>query len=412
MSRHPTGLIVGRSTVEYRSGRSKRIAVYGHTISEVEDKLRRAIEGAKHLADPQKRGVTPFLDSWLETIRPTSDDPQKPQVRYSTYCIRRTAVSRIQGDAAFARLALGDITEHDLEDLFKRLRKSTKPRALQVTYETLRAAFKHARRKRWIADDLFLYTTRPQHEPRKKALWSVEDARRFVEFCCQDVDPFTPKTHRPESDVKRVVADSLWKWNRNPALFMLLATTGLRLGEGLALLWDRIDFEGGIVKPDATLARVPDEQGGHRLTATRPKTAESNREAGLLPEVASALHVLRSQNDEGVRWVFPSRSGLPLDRNNVAAAFIRCCKKAGVPVVTLHALRVSVATIYAERNPNQTVLLKTLGWSKPSTAQKYYVQATGEMARTFARTIGSALGLDVVPGVNGGVTSARGSADS
>jgi integrase len=57
----------------------------------------------------------------------------------------------------------------------------------------------------------------------------------------------------------------------HPAL-VLIASTGLRRGEALALKWDKVDLDGGALRVAATIARV---EG--KLASSEPKTARSRR---------------------------------------------------------------------------------------------------------------------------------------
>jgi hypothetical protein len=57
----------------------------------------------------------------------------------------------------------------------------------------------------------------------------------------------------------------------HPAL-VLIASTGLRKGEALALRWDRVGLDAGVLRVAATIGRV-----GHRLVISEPKTARTRR---------------------------------------------------------------------------------------------------------------------------------------
>jgi hypothetical protein len=60
--------------------------------------------------------------------------------------------------------------------------------------------------------------------------------------------------------------------SRYHGALVLIAATGLRKGEALALRWDRVDLEDGTLRIAATIARVD-----HKLVITEPKTARSKR---------------------------------------------------------------------------------------------------------------------------------------
>jgi integrase len=74
-----------------------------------------------------------------------------------------------------------------------------------------------------------------------------------------------------------------------PCSPVLIAATGLRKGEALALRWDRVDLDAGTLKVAATIARV-----NHALTITEPKTARSRRTVPLSPAVVAMLRKHRA----------------------------------------------------------------------------------------------------------------------
>jgi integrase len=79
----------------------------------------------------------------------------------------------------------------------------------------------------------------------------------------------------------------------HPAL-VLIASTGLRRGEALALKWDKVDLDGGALRVAATIARV---EG--KLASSEPKTARSRRLVPLSKPVVAMLreHRLRQKQE-------------------------------------------------------------------------------------------------------------------
>ena len=86
---------------------------------------------------------------------------------------------------------------------------------------------------------------------------------------------------RPKATAKEAAhldSEQVRRWldaarsSRYAPVFELLANTGLRRGEALALQWPDVDLERGLLRVRGTLARV-----GGVLTVTEPKTAKSSR---------------------------------------------------------------------------------------------------------------------------------------
>ncbi len=107
----------------------------------------------------------------------------------------------------------------------------------------------------------------------------------------------------------------------HPAL-VLIASTGLRKGEALALSWDAVDLTAGVLRVAATISRV-----SGRLVITEPKTVRSRRTVPLHPAVVSMLRKhkaaqaaerLRAANQwQNSGLVFTTELGGPVDPRNL-----------------------------------------------------------------------------------------------
>lgn len=116
--------------------------------------------------------------------------------------------------------------------------------------------------------------------------------------------------------------------HRLHALWVLLATTGLRLGEALGLLWTDIDFAAGRLVVNPALQRQP----GVGYVFVEPKTARSRRTVYLARGTLAALgeHRRRQVEDQlaaGPEWnntglVFASPSEDPSMAPGPTSGFI------------------------------------------------------------------------------------------
>jgi integrase len=157
--------------------------------------------------------------------------------------------------------------------------------------------------------------------------------------------------------------------HRLHALWVLLATTGLRLGEARGLLWSDIDFAAGRLVVNRALQR----QTGRGYVFVEPKTARSRRTVYLAPGTLSALseHRRRQVEDQlaaGPEWsdtglVFTTPLGRPIDGTWATKWFHRTLHQAGLPRVRIHDLRHTAATHLLRRGVHPKVVQELLGHS-------------------------------------------------
>jgi integrase len=112
-------------------------------------------------------------------------------------------------------------------------------------------------------------------------------------------------------------------------LVLLLAVTGLRIGEAIGIKWS--DFDGDVLKVQRRI---------YEGEADETKTEDSNRS---LPIPAPLLQRLRALGGED--WIFRSRENTPIDPGNALKRYIRPVTKAlGIPLGGWHDFRHTLTT--------------------------------------------------------------------
>src|SRR5262249_21620461 len=174
------------------------------------------------------------------------------------------------------------------------------------------------------------------------------------------------------------------------ALWVVLVTTGLRLGEVTGLRWSDLNLQNGRVIVRRNLQR----QRGKGLVLKEPKSDESVRSVHLAPPAVSALRDhrqwwLKQRLSVGDAWqdldlVFPSLTGGPVDPARVNQAFHMALHKASLPCVRPHDLRHTAATLLLEAGVHPKVVQEMLGHSRIRLTLDTYSHVTPRMHQEAA----------------------------
>jgi integrase len=152
-------------------------------------------------------------------------------------------------------------------------------------------------------------------------------------------------------------------------LWVVLVTTGLRIGESLALKWDDVNLQERTIHVQRALQR----QTGRGLVFIEPKTAAGRRTVVLTALATDALRARRIRQleqrlEHGVvredhDLVFCTDFGKPLDPMNTYHRFHRALKSAGLPIIRQHDLRHTAATLMLSEGIHPKVVQEMLGHS-------------------------------------------------
>jgi integrase len=168
----------------------------------------------------------------------------------------------------------------------------------------------------------------------------------------------------------------------------LLIATGLRRSELLALRWSDFDADAGTVTVTGKLVRVTGK-GLARMDET--KTAAGRR---TLPLPRFAVDMLRPRRavpyigEQSV--IFPSTAGTLRDPNNFGKQWRTVRERLGVPGVTTHSFRKTVATLIDDEGLSARIGADHLGHSKVSMTQDRYMsrgRVHTQVAELLDRTI-------------------------
>ena len=166
----------------------------------------------------------------------------------------------------------------------------------------------------------------------------------------KEPEPADPERYLRPEEVERLLAAARLvdrRWKKLAVLIQVLATTGLRIGNVLALRWQDVDLE----RRTVTVART---KNGQPHTATLPqRTTEAlARLPGGFP---GAL-------------VFGGPEGRPYSPRRL---WRRAAETAGLPRASPHWLRHSFGYRLAQAGASQTLIMQSMGHRSLSAAARY-----------------------------------------
>ncbi|MFI8712948.1 site-specific integrase [Brevibacillus brevis] len=167
------------------------------------------------------------------------------------------------------------------------------------------------------------------------------------------------------------------------ALFTLMARTGLRIGETLALTWDDLDFDAKTLTVNKTLVYPLNSQP----YLSTPKSKNSERTIKL-DEITLKLMRSHRINQKEVclmyenykptkdNIIFHQHDGRWLRTNVVRDYFKEICKRADLPVLSPHALRHTHAVHLLEAGANIKYVSERLGHASVKVTADTYLHVT------------------------------------
>lgn len=177
-----------------------------------------------------------------------------------------------------------------------------------------------------------------------------------------------------------IKSDGFTRWH---ALFRLLAFTGFRKGEVLALEWKDIDFNQSTVTVNKTLARGED----NKLIIQSPKTKTSFRTVSVDPGTMQLLKEWRKEQATdflklGFNTMNPSQVVFTTYKNEymqlatVTNRINKIIKKHDLKVITVHGLRHTHCSLLFEAGASIQEVKERLGHSDIKTTMNIYTHVT------------------------------------
>lgn len=324
----------GRWCGQLRPLGQPRQTVYGKTQREALERLaaaRKAFEGGLSPGS-RSRTMSDFLRQWLDATR--------SRVRPSTLEAYELNIRRLTPH--IGRIRLGDLNAAAIQATYGRLLEAgLSPRSVEQAHTVLHAALAQAARWGLVGRNPAASVAPPRPQRHEMRTLTVDQLLQLFEHT---------------------------RGHRLHALWVLLATSGLRLGEALGLTWEDVDFDNGRLVVRRALRR----QRGAGLVLAEPKTAKSRRTVHLASAATEALREHRRQQAQlelaSERWlesglIFTSLNGGPMESGVANDVLNRALIKLGLPRIRIHDLRHTAATLLLESGAHPKVVQELLGHS-------------------------------------------------
>lgn len=320
--------------------------------------------------EPRKGSVGGFLDQWLEAHR--------GQVRAVSWRGYETKVRR-HIKPHIGHHQLQKLTTQQLNAFYTDLRddKGLSTETIKQVHMVIRQACEDAVTWGWLSKNPAQGAKVPKGASR-----SPDGPEDLPRWNAGQVTVFLAETegHR---------------WH---AMWALAALTGMRRSELVALCWDMVDLDRGVVRVRRTV--VPGSGDGG-VEWDEPKTKRSRRDIVLDADCVALLRDHRRAQSEwrlklGELWtdntlVFPRDDGTVAHPSQPSAAFATACKKLGLPNIGMHGLRHTHATLLLESGVNVKEVSERLGHSSTAFTMDRYVHVDENSQRRAAEAFAGLL---------------------
>ncbi len=275
-------------------------------------------------------------EKWLETYASANNEPSTVE-EYHLLIRRHTEPIK--------DMIMSEIEPMDIQSLYNTMmRNGMKGSSCQRLHAILRSIFRDAKDNNIVSRNIMLIVKRPKAEAPPIRFLSPEELILFMDAA---------KGEKAEIAV----------W--------IAAYTGIRSGEALALRWENIDLDNGLIHIVGTLKKSKAE--GWKIS--KPKTPSSLRTIPIHEPLIGMLKEYKEKwepNYWGLLTI--GKQGRPLPKSSLTLSIKRIREKAGLNI-SFHGLRHSVASMLVSANTGITDVQSLLGHANPNTTLKIYSHA-------------------------------------
>lgn len=352
------------ATPDPLNGKRRQVTRRGNTKKEALNSAQLAADDLSKERQPSKKVVREVYDEWLNVYKET--------VKSSSVKTREVALAAFikkHGKHFINKLQVSDIQDFLIERRDDNLSKNF---ILNIR-TSINLLFAFALKNEYIDKNIVKDTVMPKANKSTKDFLSAE------------------KKHLEKDEIQTFLTGVKKSDRRNAySVALMMLSTGLRIGEVLALTWDEIDLEKRMLEVNKTLYEKNANEGGFEFSP--PKTAKSNRHVSFNVELMNELKRMKVQYNKekliGLRdikseWrdlVFTGREQQPVRATTINHVFNQIYKAYGITGASgSHILRHTHVTMLVESGADLPFIMERVGHSNINITLDIYTHVTKKM---------------------------------
>jgi integrase len=272
------------------------------------------------------------------------------------------------------QIRLLELRAHHLDRMYAniilgRRGRPLSPSTIRRIHAVLRSALNSAVKRRLIPYSPADHIELAPENPKRPRPWTAEQCQTFLGDIAED---------------------------RLANLYHLILFTGMRRGEAIGLRWEDVDLDGACLSVKQQITEVH----GRGVVGT-PKTKRGTRVIPIDDDTVAILRQHKEMQDVeraawGAGWndvglVFTREDGRALRPEYATRHFQALSQKLGLPVIRLHDLRHTNASLALEAGVEMKVVSDRLGHSQISVTADLYTHVSRRVGNAAAEQIAEVL---------------------
>lgn len=359
-ARYATGYDPKTGKITYKS-------IYAKTQKEVKTKLYATIAeiDSETYIEPCKTRLADWINTWLNEY--CADKKYLTVKGYKASCNTHII-------PAIGHYKLCDLNSITIQKFYNNL-KSTNgedlaPKTIKNIHTVLRTILEQAKKNGYIRDNPCDNTVIPKvRKPEIKPL-TDEQVKELLTIAEKD-------------EIYGI-------------MFEVTMLTGLRESEAMALSWDCVDFEKGVLNINKQLQHRPQKDGGYTFSTLKNDKGRKIRPAPFVMNLLKKQYKTQERQKEisSILWsgwitetqrkkslVFTTQTGEHLKHKNVYKHFKKIAEEIGVPEARVHDLRHTFAVLSLENGDDIKTVQGNLGHASAAFTLDVYGHVSDEMQR-------------------------------